>query len=124
MVDQVHIGLIDLFVIHFRNELKKALWRKSHRCLASCTNLSPPLGSNPEKTSCRSCDHGRNERHQYVLWATKKEYNLIQKNMALSGSTNLNEYRELLIYQANLDGLFGMENARNAPQREHQQEEK
>ncbi|MGN0483401.1 MAG: hypothetical protein ACI4HI_07600 [Lachnospiraceae bacterium] len=35
-----------------------------------------------------------------------------------------NEYRELLIYQANLAGLFGMENARNASQREHQQEEK
>ena len=30
----------------------------------------------------------------------------------------------LLIYQANPAGLFGMENARNAPQREHQQEEK
>lgn len=35
-----------------------------------------------------------------------------------------NEYRELLIYQANLAGLFGMDNARNAPQRERQQEEK
>ena len=34
------------------------------------------------------------------------------------------EYRELLTYQANLAGLFGIENVRSAPQREHQQEEK
>ena len=31
---------------------------------------------------------------------------------------------ELLTYQANLAGLFGIENARSAPKREHQQEEK
>lgn len=35
-----------------------------------------------------------------------------------------NEYRELWIYQANLAGLFGTENARSVPQRERQQEEK
>ena len=34
------------------------------------------------------------------------------------------EYRELLTYQANLAGLFGIENVRSAPQHEHQQEEK
>ena len=34
------------------------------------------------------------------------------------------EYRELLTYQANLAGLFGIENVRSTPQREHQQEEK
>ena len=34
------------------------------------------------------------------------------------------EYRELLTYQANLARLFGIENVRSAPQREHQQEEK
>ncbi|MDO4176496.1 MAG: hypothetical protein Q4D99_03345, partial [Bacillota bacterium] len=34
------------------------------------------------------------------------------------------EYRELLTYQANLAGLFGIENVRSVPQREHQQEEK
>ena len=34
------------------------------------------------------------------------------------------EYRELLTYQANLAGLFGIENVRSAPQREYQQEEK
>ena len=34
------------------------------------------------------------------------------------------EYRELLTYQANLAGLFGIENVRSAPQRERQQEEK
>ena len=34
------------------------------------------------------------------------------------------EYRELLTYQANLSGLFGIENAKNEPQKERQQEEK
>lgn len=34
------------------------------------------------------------------------------------------EYRELLTYHANLAGLFGIENVRSAPQREHLQEEK
>ena len=34
------------------------------------------------------------------------------------------EYREILTYQANLAGLFGIENVRNEPQREHHQEEK
>lgn len=35
-----------------------------------------------------------------------------------------NEYRELLTYQANLAGLFGIENVKQEPQREHQHEEK
>ncbi len=35
-----------------------------------------------------------------------------------------NEYRELLTYQANLAGLFGIENARTEPQRKHEHEEK
>lgn len=34
------------------------------------------------------------------------------------------EYRELLTYQANLAGLFGIENAKNEPQKEHEQKEK
>ena len=34
------------------------------------------------------------------------------------------EYRELMTYQANLAGLFGIENAKNEPQKERQQEEK
>ncbi len=34
------------------------------------------------------------------------------------------EYRELLTYQANLSGLFGIENAKIEPQKERQQEEK
>lgn len=34
------------------------------------------------------------------------------------------EYRELLTYQANLAGLFGLENAKIEQQREHQREEK
>jgi hypothetical protein len=34
------------------------------------------------------------------------------------------EYRELLTYQANLSGLFGIENAKTEPQKERQQEEK
>ena len=35
-----------------------------------------------------------------------------------------NEYRELLTYQANLAGLFGIENVKQEPQREHEHEEK
>lgn len=35
-----------------------------------------------------------------------------------------NEYRELLTYQANLAGLFGIENAKREPQREREHEEK
>ncbi len=35
-----------------------------------------------------------------------------------------NEYRELLTYQANLSGLFGIENTKAEPQRQLQQEEK
>ena len=34
------------------------------------------------------------------------------------------EYRELLTYQANLSGLFGIENAKTEPQKERQQKEK
>lgn len=34
------------------------------------------------------------------------------------------EYRELLTYQANLAGLFGIENVKQEPQKEHQHEEK
>ena len=34
------------------------------------------------------------------------------------------EYRELLTYQANLSGLFGIENVKTEPQKERQQEEK
>lgn len=34
------------------------------------------------------------------------------------------EYRELMTYQANLSDLFGIENAKTEPQKEHQQEEK
>jgi len=34
------------------------------------------------------------------------------------------EYRELMTYQANLAGLFGIENVKTEPQRERQQEEK
>ena len=34
------------------------------------------------------------------------------------------EYRELLTYQANLPGLFGIENSKTEPQKERQQEEK
>lgn len=34
------------------------------------------------------------------------------------------EYRELLTYQANLSGLFGIENIKTEPQKERQQEEK
>lgn len=34
------------------------------------------------------------------------------------------EYRELLTYQANLSGLFGIENTKTEPQKERQQEEK
>ena len=34
------------------------------------------------------------------------------------------EYRELMTYQANLSGLFGIENAKTEPQKEHQQKEK
>ena len=34
------------------------------------------------------------------------------------------EYWELLTHQANLSGLFGIENVRSAPQREQQQKEK
>jgi hypothetical protein len=33
-------------------------------------------------------------------------------------------YRELLTYQANLSGLFGIENAKTEPQKERQQKEK
>lgn len=34
------------------------------------------------------------------------------------------EYRELMTCQANLSGLFGIENAETEPQKDHQQEEK
>ena len=34
------------------------------------------------------------------------------------------EYRELMTYQANLSGLFGIENTKTEPQKERQQEEK
>ena len=34
------------------------------------------------------------------------------------------EYRELMTYQANLSGLFGIENSKTEPQKERQQEEK
>lgn len=34
------------------------------------------------------------------------------------------KYRELLTYQANLSGLFDIENAKTEPQKERQQEEK
>lgn len=33
-------------------------------------------------------------------------------------------YRELMTYQANLVGLFGIDNAKTEPQKERQQEEK
>jgi hypothetical protein len=36
----------------------------------------------------------------------------------------LNLYRELLTYQTNLSGLFDIENTKNEPQKERQQEEK
>ena len=35
-----------------------------------------------------------------------------------------NEYREMMTYQANLSGLFSIENVKTEPQKERQQEEK
>lgn len=79
----------------------------------------------PSDTSGKTADSHRKKLPS--LKALREEYAELtaQKKAAYPAYCKAkNEYRELLIYQENRAWLFGIENARNASQREHRQEEK
>ena len=63
--------------------------------------------------------HGVGQTGSHIIPVLSERVRQLQLVERINGEGSV-----LYIYQANLSGLFGMENARNAPKREHQQEEK
>ena len=79
----------------------------------------------PSSNSAKAADsHKKKLPSLKELWAEYAKL-LSEKKAAYAEYYKVkDEYRELLTYQANLSGLFGIKNAKTEPQKECQHEEK
>jgi hypothetical protein len=93
VVDRPHTGLTDLFITHFRKELEKAPREKKPSVLEKLQKPLPDAAPKPrQRESAGALIMADTRDISMHFWATQEEYDLIQKNMALSGSTNLSAF--------------------------------